>query len=64
MQNSSSTGGTAEANPSQAILAAVSQSSLSNYYHSTAGNSQTQSVVSDTIQPDRPIGYGAFGVVW
>lgn len=43
-------GGTQSA-PQGAILAAAAP-----YY-------QTQAIPTD-VQPDRPIGYGAFGVVW
>lgn len=44
-------GGAAQA-PQGAILAAVAP----NYYQPSA--------VPLNVQPDRPIGYGAFGVVW
>ncbi|XP_023247455.1 serine/threonine-protein kinase NLK-like [Copidosoma floridanum] len=63
MQNSSTIGGAAEANSSQTILAAVSQS-LTTYYHTNSGKAQSQPAAYESIQPDRPIGYGAFGVVW
>ncbi|XP_013780695.2 serine/threonine-protein kinase NLK-like [Limulus polyphemus] len=45
-------GPAAPATPQQAILAAAQP-----YYHQPV-------TITQDIQPDRPIGYGAFGVVW
>lgn len=66
MQGGGAAGGTAGSStgthPGQAVLAAQAPP---NYYHPAAPAPQSQPPpAQDPVQPDRPIGYGAFGVVW
>lgn len=56
-------GGTTGAHPGQAVLAAAAQAPPT-YYHPTAPAPPPPPPAQDLVQPDRPIGYGAFGVVW
>ena len=57
----------AGANPAQAVLAAAAAATVNqstrNYYHSSSSGA-SQLSTQESVQPDRPIGYGAFGVVW
>lgn len=46
-----------------AILAAAT-SSVPFYTGPVVAQQQPAAPQSDPVQPDRPIGYGAFGVVW
>nr|CAH65680.1 nemo-like protein [Nilaparvata lugens] len=52
------TGATSSAGHQQAILAAAQP-----YYHPQHAH-QAPAATAQNVQPDRPIGYGAFGVVW
>lgn len=54
-------GGSTSTHPSQAVLAAQPPP---NYYHPAAPAPPQPPPAQDPVQPDRPIGYGAFGVVW
>ncbi|KAH0944817.1 hypothetical protein HN011_001148 [Eciton burchellii] len=60
----------AGAHPGQAVLAAAAaaaaaaQAAPPTYYHPAAPAPPPPPPAQDPIQPDRPIGYGAFGVVW
>ncbi|XP_044015584.1 serine/threonine-protein kinase NLK isoform X3 [Aphidius gifuensis] len=59
-------GGTTGAHPGQAVLAAAaSGQGPPNYYHPNGpAPPPPPPPTQDPAQPDRPIGYGAFGVVW
>lgn len=58
--------GATGAHPGQAVLAAAAAAAAvqapPTYYHPAAPAPPPQA--QDPVQPDRPIGYGAFGVVW
>ncbi|XP_050457647.1 serine/threonine-protein kinase NLK [Cataglyphis hispanica] len=62
--------GAAGAHPGQAVLAAAAaaaaaaQAAPPTYYHPAAPAPPPPPPAQDPVQPDRPIGYGAFGVVW
>ncbi|XP_076674105.1 serine/threonine-protein kinase nemo isoform X2 [Andrena cerasifolii] len=62
-------GGTTGAHPGQAVLAAAAAAAAAaqpppTYYHPAAPVPPPPPPAQDPVQPDRPIGYGAFGVVW
>lgn len=52
-------GGTGAGGHQQAILAAAQP-----YYHPQHAHQTSTTPAHTDVQPDRPIGYGAFGVVW
>ena len=59
-------GGATGAHPGQAVLAAAAAAAQAppTYYHPAAPAPPPPPPAQDPVQPDRPIGYGAFGVVW
>ncbi|XP_076386774.1 serine/threonine-protein kinase nemo isoform X2 [Megachile rotundata] len=61
--------GTTGTHPGQAVLAAAAAAAAAaqpppTYYHPAAPAPPPPPPAQDPVQPDRPIGYGAFGVVW